>query len=192
MNARTTPVNRTWSGNDIVFPKSFFESGTQRAMPYVSYVTKPTYRNEALSLLPADPGDELWLFDRFFAEYYPDGGNIDCVSTSVSAANSVWIKLLEFTKMPKYAHHPHLRTVRALAMSGTSRGHELTRATSQLGLAAFALFENIEETKKTNYWQEGTRQKSGSSKRFNLGKERRPNTIAPVANPELVPFTVGQ
>ena len=77
-------------------------------------------------------------------------------------------------------------------MSGTSRGHELTRATSQLGLAAFALFENIEETKKTNYWQEGTRQKSGSSKRFNLGKERRPNTIAPVANPELVPFTVGQ
>jgi hypothetical protein len=192
MNARTTPVNRTWSGNDIIFPKSFFESGTQRAMPYVSYVTKPTYRNEALSLLPADPGDELWLFDRFFAEYYPDGGNIDCVSTSVSAANSVWIKLLEFTKMPKYAHHPHLRTVRALAMSGTSRGHELTRATSQLGLAAFALFENIEETKKTNYWQEGTRQKSGSSKRFNLGKERRPNTIAPVANPELVPFTVGQ
>jgi hypothetical protein len=68
-------------------------------MPYVSYITKPTYRNEALSLLPADPGDELWLFDRFFAEYYPDGGNIDCVSTSVSAANSVWIKLLEFTKM---------------------------------------------------------------------------------------------
>jgi hypothetical protein len=69
----------------MVFPKSFFEIGTQRAMPYVSYITKPTYRNEALSLLPADPGDELWLFDRFFAEYYSDGGNIDCVSTSVSA-----------------------------------------------------------------------------------------------------------
>ena len=176
----------------MVFPKSFFEIGTQRAMPYVSYITKPTYRNEALSLLPADPGDELWLFDRFFAEYYPDGGNIDCVSTSASAANSVWIKLLEFTKMPKYAHHPHLRTVRALAMSGTSRGHELTRATSQLGLAAFALSKISGRQKRQIIGRKGTRQKSGSSKRFNFGKERRLNTIAPVANPELVPFTVGQ
>ena len=133
----------TWS-----FPNPFSRSGrSARSLMSRTSPNRPI-RNEALSLLPADPGDELWLFDRFFAEYYPDGGNIDCVSTSVSAANSVWIKLLEFTKMPKYAHHPHLRTVRALAMSGTSRGHELTRATSQLGLAAFALFENIEETKK--------------------------------------------
>jgi hypothetical protein len=186
-----SPEQEIIRGHAMVFPKSFFESGNQNALIRISYYMRGKHHlPRVLELLPAHPGDELWLLDQFFTKCYPDGGTVDTIHAPL--AGSVWTKLRVFAGSPEYVHHPHIRTIRALAESGLSGGKESGTATSQLSLAIFALFgeAGYTETRKTYRFYEEGRKRDSTRKTFKIGRGRRPGAIAPTPIPQLVPFNI--
>jgi hypothetical protein len=124
--ASTLPISseessQSHTANETYYPAAFFEqSHSKRGLPLVaatgSSFMKPVY-NTVLSqikkTLPANPGDLLWLLDRFFLEMFPNGGEVDLVSASVHS-NSVYKQVAMFCAKATYKHHPHRRTLLAL------------------------------------------------------------------------------
>ncbi|KAH6637891.1 hypothetical protein C7974DRAFT_149879 [Boeremia exigua] len=72
-------------------------------------------KSKAQPGLPAQPSDLLWLLEQFFSEIAPNGGHWDPVSTSEHPTYSVYTKLMNFACRPKYKHHPHNITLKAMA-----------------------------------------------------------------------------
>lgn len=103
-------------------PATFFaESDTKRGLPVISTsrgvlttTRLKAYIKSVKSGLPANPGDLLWLLDRFFTETFPNGGKVDLCPGSLHA-ESVYNKIAAFCAKAKYMHHPHWRTLLALA-----------------------------------------------------------------------------
>ncbi|KAF3004048.1 hypothetical protein E8E13_001558 [Curvularia kusanoi] len=63
-------------------------------------------------MLPANPGGLLWLLDRFFEAYFPNGGDIDMASSS-EHPKSVYRKISELCLLHRYKNHPHIKTLKA-------------------------------------------------------------------------------
>jgi hypothetical protein len=90
--------------NSLPFPRS---SITQKMFP--------KFLPKIRTTLPAKPGDLLWLIERFLLEVFPSGGELDPVSVSEHPTYSVYAKLMSFASRPKYQHHPHIDTLKAMA-----------------------------------------------------------------------------
>jgi hypothetical protein len=119
-------LDRVWStkgagasaSTESFLPSSFFEaSHTRYALPFANKSLKKDAYDAHLSklrkTLPANPGDMLWLIDRFLAEFLPTGGQIDLAAGS-EHAESVYHAISMFCSKAKYKYHPHLRTFKAL------------------------------------------------------------------------------
>jgi hypothetical protein len=120
MNAVPTGMSNT----DMLagrYPAHFFDT-TTRSLPVPALKSLHKASQDAYVTLvkknctPANPGDMLWLLSRFFQEICDpkDGISFNVASASESPA-SVYRLLARFCHTPTYQHHPHLRTLRAVA-----------------------------------------------------------------------------
>lgn len=68
------------------------------------------------TLIPAKPGDMLWIFEMFFQELYnPENGLIFNVGSPSETEMSAYRALLSFCRRKEYRHHPYWRTLLAFA-----------------------------------------------------------------------------
>jgi hypothetical protein len=59
--------------------------------------------------LPIQAGDALWLVHRFLEETYPTGGIVDAAESRLHPfADTIFKRLVDFCKQPKYRNHPQL------------------------------------------------------------------------------------
>ena len=61
-------------GNQKVYPENFFTDGRSRPWKAWEY-TKKKISQKLATILPIEPGDAIWLINRFMEEEYPRGGN---------------------------------------------------------------------------------------------------------------------
>jgi hypothetical protein len=103
-------------------PVEFFLSSKKRSLPFpaVQHLHKAT-RTSYVTIIkknctPAEPGDMLWLLSQFLREICDPqkGAYFDMSSPSENPA-SVYRLLARFCHGPTYQHHPHLRTLLAIA-----------------------------------------------------------------------------
>ena len=86
------PAQQT-STADKIYPKSFF-AGRSEGLDTGARKSAATRVLRMQALLPLQPGDALWLLDRFLTQHYPQGGEINaCNPATFPAADSVWTKL---------------------------------------------------------------------------------------------------
>jgi hypothetical protein len=141
------------SSTEEFFPSSFFEaSTTKHTLPFANKSLKQDANAAHLgtlrNTLPANPGDMLWLLDRFLHEQFPWGGKIDLASGS-EHRDSIYHLITTFCSKATYRHHPHIRTFRALASIVEQGAAERSIATNALVFALQILREPFTKTPKT-------------------------------------------
>jgi hypothetical protein len=98
----------------MFFPTSFFNaSPTRRSIPLsIRMNRKETedYLNCFRAILPANTGDLLWLIDRFLAETYPNGGELD-LAAGLEVGMSVYYAITAFCSKEKYKNRPYYRSM---------------------------------------------------------------------------------
>jgi hypothetical protein len=101
----------------MFFPTSFFNaSPTRRSIPLsIRMNRKETedYLNCFRAILPANTGDLLWLIDRFLAETYPNGGELD-LAAGLEVGMSVYYAITAFCSKENYKNHPYYRSMLTL------------------------------------------------------------------------------
>lgn len=100
------------------FPTSFYEKSTRRAGPFIHRSLKADalvhFKEEFEATLPADTGDFLWLVKQFLDWHIPNkSGDIDLAAGS-EKETSIYHRIASFCAQPKWKHHPHLLTLKAL------------------------------------------------------------------------------
>ena len=101
-----SPISR---GSHKVYPKSFFLGGRSHPwdLPRGSSSSRKACFRKLINLLPIEPGDAIWLFNRFLDHEYPQGGELDPATPALHPdVDSVWIRLGSFLRKPLYHHHP--------------------------------------------------------------------------------------
>lgn len=140
------------TGNESYFPASFFESYSKRGLPFgwgkQTPKTVTTYLGQIKKQLPGEPGDLIWLMDRFFTDVLPTGGDIDTVPASVHNA-SIYGQIKAFCARAKYKHHPHLRTFMAFASMSEMGGDERLVPAIALTYVVKVLFSKFGKKNKT-------------------------------------------
>jgi hypothetical protein len=141
------------SSTEAFLPSSFFgASDTKHTLPFANKSLKQDANAAHLSTLrntlPANPGDILWLIDRFLHEQFPGGGKVDLASGS-EHRDSIYHLITTFCSKATYKHHPHIRTFRALASIVEQGAAERSIATNALVFALQILREPFTKTPKT-------------------------------------------
>lgn len=121
------------------YPMSFFESSrSKRALPFTcKSLRTDTFAGHLATLrntLPANPGDLLWLIDRFLSEEFANGGAVKLMSGS-EHEQSIYRLISKFCSKAKYKHHPHLRTLKAMVSVVEMGATERLIATNALTFA---------------------------------------------------------
>ncbi|KAH7379386.1 hypothetical protein DE146DRAFT_626241 [Phaeosphaeria sp. MPI-PUGE-AT-0046c] len=99
-------------------PGSFFaQSISKHGMPFPrsALTSKMMTKFVGRTIRPAQSGDLLWLLEQFFLDILPASGDVDPVSVSEHPTYSIYGKLMHFASRPKFQHHPHNYTLRAMA-----------------------------------------------------------------------------
>lgn len=179
------------TANDPYYPRSFFDkSRSKRAMPFTALALRTkgyaTYLSKAKQHLPANPGDLLWLIDRFFTANFSEGGVVDLISASLHN-NSVFRLVALFCTSAMYKHHPHLITLLAFASMAEMGQDERNVASNALTAACELLRASEDRKAKTANLRGG-----GTASRYVIaleGDQERPkNAIRKVAEPKPEDF----
>jgi hypothetical protein len=181
----------TSTAHDGCYPASFFEdSPSKRALPFThlnpqhrSTVGKATYLARGMEGLPANPGDLLWLIDRFFQEAIQKE-EVDLISPSIHP-HSVYRLITAFCAKGTYKHHPHLRTFLAFANMAEMGMDEQKVSSNALMLAAEVLRGPFAINKKTANITVNKVRRSALRSVLTIGQHNLPNTIAEGDEPEL-------
>lgn len=139
--------------NDPYYPKDFFEqSRSKRALPFTASSLRARdysfYLSQAKKHLPANPGDLLWLIDRFFTMKFLNGGHVDLISASLHN-NSIFKLIAFFCRDAMYKHHPHLTTFLAFASMAEMGQDERNVSSNALTIACELLRQSTERKSKT-------------------------------------------
>ncbi|KAH0382755.1 hypothetical protein KCU92_g5931, partial [Aureobasidium melanogenum] len=127
------------SSDDAVIPAEYFTGRTPRPLP-VSLNYNANAKKTVRGLLPVYPGDGLWLFNEFWTDTYPQGGEVRITNPSEdTSGESVFSKLAIFLQKPLYRHHPFVTDLRALAELSRQGGDDKKKATSTLKSSADVL-----------------------------------------------------
>jgi hypothetical protein len=165
------------SGGGIPFPRS---SITQKMFP--RFIPK------VRSALPAKPGDLLWLLEQFFLETFPTGGDLDPVSVSEHPTYSAYAKIMSFANRPKYQHHPHVNTLKAMAHL-SEQGVDDRRVPWNIVLISLELLRPGSTSKKRNLKRtlpDGTKIETSRLVRTMNAGPAATTVVAPTTLPDLV------
>ncbi|EAT86157.2 hypothetical protein SNOG_06326 [Parastagonospora nodorum SN15] len=173
------------TANEDYYPNSFF-AGSKRGLPftwvYQTVKTKEKYLSIINATLPAQPGDLVWLIDRYIAETLPNGGDIDLVPASVHA-NSVFAQVASFCMQAKYKNHPHLRTFLAFAsMSEMGVDERLVPATAFTNVVE-VLFGKFGKKTKTVRTKIANETRTMSRVVLTIGTERQSGVLQEIEEP---------
>ncbi|KAJ4316457.1 hypothetical protein N0V94_005448 [Neodidymelliopsis sp. IMI 364377] len=132
----------------------------------------------------AQPGDVRWILDRFFAEEYPGNSEseVNLCPGSLLKDESAYEKIKHFCAKPTYKHHPHWRTLLALANITEMGMYERHMSTNYLALAAQVLrrpYKATNKRKKDKVMGEGF---EIGHQVLIIGKTCPPGVIAPVGD----------
>lgn len=167
------------------YPASFFEnSRSKRILPFSSSGKMKKEDIDGLIFvaskhLPANPGDLLWLIDRFFQSVViPGGGTMDFFYPSIHpTVNSVYTLIAAFCAEGTYRHHPHLRTFLAFANMSEMGEDERMISNNALMTAAGILTGSYTEKKVTKNVEINGKKECPSRKVLTLGGERPPDVV---------------
>jgi hypothetical protein len=167
------------------YPASFFQdSRSKRILPFSSSgkSTKGDINGlifVANKHLPANPGDLLWLIDRFFQSVViPGGGTMDLFYPSIHPTiNSVYTLIAAFCAQGTYRHHPHLRTFLAFANMSEMGEDERMMSNNALMTAAGVLTGSYTEKKVTKNVEINGKKESPSRKILTLGEDIPSNVV---------------
>jgi hypothetical protein len=179
----------TYNQAEPFFPKSFFDqSRSKRALPFSNKSLRTDdYKGHLSALrktLPANPGDLLWLLDRFLEAHYPNGGDIDMASSS-ECTNSVYGKISAFCAQARYKHHPHIRTLKAFVDIAEMGQTERAIAKNALEFAWKVLRTSLDIKSKTlPVYVDGVR-KDTTRKLMDIGSNTPANVIRPWSEPKV-------
>jgi hypothetical protein len=173
------------------YPASFFEdSRSKRILPFSSSGKSTKGDIDGLMFvaskhLPANPGDLLWLIDRFFQSVViPGGGTMDFFYPSIHPTiNSVYTLIAAFCAEGTYRHHPHLRTFLAFANMSEMGEDERMVSNNALMTAAGILTGSYTEKKVTKNVEINGKKESPSRKVLTLGVDR-PSDVVREDEPE--------
>lgn len=162
--------------------KEFFGASlTKGSLPFsCKSLRKPDYNGHLSTIretLPANPGDLLWLLDRFLSECFPDGGDIDLASGS-EHRDSVYLVMSQFVSKATYKHHPHFYTLKAFIHIVEMGATERLIATNALSLAFEILREPFSRKRKTLILKVDGKRKDSTHFVVELGTNVPKNCIA--------------
>jgi hypothetical protein len=143
-----------------VYPKSFFLGG--RSHPWD---------------LPIEPGDAIWLFNRFLDHEYPQGGELDPATRALHpGVDFVWIRLGSFLRKLLYHHHP--KRLHLIALTEAARDPANYRAINVSLGSTLDLLRSPVEIKKY-------RAKRAQKLVYQVGPARAPGVIEGKPEPAL-------
>jgi hypothetical protein len=133
--------------------------------------------------LPLQAGDALWLLHKFLQQYYPTGGVLDTSNPKIFPRNeSMWPKLQEFIKQPKFQHHPMILNLSSVIETGLS-----TQNTAGVDTALKIAFQMLrppaDRERKRQYVKELKAQKWKVT--YDLGTETPVNVVPRDIEPDL-------
>jgi hypothetical protein len=174
-------------------PASFFdEDGSPHSIPFPrSSITQkmfPKFIPKIRDTLPAKPSDLLWLLEQFLVDEFPSGGELDPVSVSEHPTYSVYAKLMNFASRPKYQHHPHNDTLKAMAHI-SEQGVDDRRVPWNILLVSLELLRPGSAAKKKNLKRtlpDGSKIETSRLVRTMSAGPAASDIIAPTKIPDLV------
>jgi hypothetical protein len=130
------------NSTEKMIPKDFF-TGRAEALLTPTRISNANREKALRDLIPYQPGDAMWLLDRFFSDQYPE---LDSSTGTVDLGNpenwpespTVWVKLETWLDKRLYYHHPHRISLKAMAT--TARDIKQGKFMGQAMRAAVQIF----------------------------------------------------
>ncbi|KEQ70516.1 hypothetical protein M436DRAFT_84605 [Aureobasidium namibiae CBS 147.97] len=127
------------SSDQAFITAEYFAENPSRALPLCQEYNANAKR-AVQALLPAYPGDGLWLMHEFWTDAYPEGGEVRITNPAEdTSGDSVYDKLAVFLQKPLYREHPSLLSLRALVQLSRNGGLDKKKSTSTIKSSADVL-----------------------------------------------------